>query len=195
MNAEKTRASADRRLPGFGSRHAEHRQRDIQRDPARGGIAQRELGLRVAGAAAGVEDGRGRELHHVEPLGHPAPDFPLQDRRPVVGRGGPREMTAHRAGVHGRRNPRPEGRQRVIEKRVERRAEGVGVGKKRHVRGAGDQREARIRQVVGKPPAGPGQRKRVARAGNDQRRLRDRADFAAQVRVPDQRERAEERLR
>ena len=105
-NAAKTRATPTAAARAFARATREHRQRDVERDLPRVGIANREVGLRVAGAATGVEDRGRRELHDVEPLGHPRADLPLQDRGGVVGRRGAGEMAAHRARIERCRDRR-----------------------------------------------------------------------------------------
>ena len=152
----------------------EHRQRDVERDLARLRIAQRELGLRVARAAAGIENRRGRELHDVEALGHPRADFPLQHGGAVVGRRGAREMAAHRARVDARRDRRRAAlsghrERRRAPRRTRRRATGTARAPRR--RSARSARSA-ARSASQRPAAG--QRQRVAIAGDDERRLRDR---------------------
>ena len=158
-------------------------------------IAQREIGLRVAGAAAGVEDGGRSELHDVEPLGHPPPDFALQHGGGVVGRGGAREMAAHGARIHARRDRRRTGAQRASRKSSSAAPKASACDRNGTCAAPGDQREARIRQTIGEAAPGAGKRQRVAIAGDDERRLRDAGDLAAQVGVAQHGERAGERRR
>jgi hypothetical protein len=81
------------------ARHLDHWQRVVEGDDAGGGIADAELADRLARAAAGIEDERGRELHVIEPLRHAHADLALQRGRRVVRRRRARERTPHRARV------------------------------------------------------------------------------------------------
>jgi len=63
------------------------------------------------------------------------------------------------------------------------------------VRRARDQREARIRQLIGKVAPGTGKCERVAIARNHERRLRDAGDLKAQVGVAQHGKRGGERRR
>ena len=81
------------------ARRGEHRQRKVERHAARLRIARRELALRRAGAAAGIEDDGRRELHDVETLRHARADFALEHRGLGVRSGGPTEGTADGARI------------------------------------------------------------------------------------------------
>ncbi len=168
VNVAKTRASAERRSAGLRARR---RRASAARCRARRTARARIADARSSACASPVPQPAsricgGRELHDVEPLGHPRADLLLQDRGGVVGRRGAREMAAHRARDRARPGSGLRGGSAAIEesrrahRRTPRRARGTARARRRAI-----EREARVRQMIGEPAARGGKRQRVATAG------------------------------
>ena len=152
-------------------------------------IAEREVGLRVARAAARIENRRGRELHDIEALGHPARDFPLQHRGAVVGRRGAREMAAHgarvdRAGI--RRRPAAQRASRKGSSAAAKRRRATGTARAPRRGSARSARWAVDRQASGRRPAAPAcraRRKRPAPAARSRPTSARRSDIPDRARA------------
>ena len=162
-----SRSSIERPLPARARATCEHRQREVERDDARTGIARRELADRLAGAAARVEDRLRREPHDIEALRHPRADLALQHRRRVVGRRRARERPPHRSRIDVERVGRRERRVRPSSERRQRVDECARMRQERRVRGARDRRED---SASAAPPRATRRRVERAPACRDRRR-------------------------
>ena len=182
--ARSSRRAASGRRRARVARRREHRQRDVERDaraPAdsapRARPAPRRCRSRRRGSRAGAS------LHDVEPLRHARADLALQHRGRVVGRGGAREVPAHRARVErariGRRRGGSVGHRGTPRARATNASRCDRNGACAAPAMSHEARVAACARASQRPAAGGVSVSRLA--GDDERRLRDARRLGAQV--------------